>query len=96
MPKAKHRRHGKSRPRSRTRSQDATGTGLSPELAAEMELLHEFLCQRHGDRRPTHAELEDALSALSDRLPLSNRLVRTLDDDPDGTLASVLLAAARG
>jgi hypothetical protein len=93
MPRAKHRRHSKSR--SRDRNQRTAGVGFSPTLIDELALVRDFLRTGHGDRQPSQAELEDALLALSGRLPLIARLLHELDhNDPDGTLAQVLLAVA--
>jgi hypothetical protein len=93
MPATKHRRRGK--PRQRDRRQEASGHRLSPELAAELTALHQFVRDRHGDRQPTEAELTDALADLSGRLPAIDRLLHELDhNDPDGTKAQILLDAA--
>jgi len=68
---------------------------FTPEFAAELQLVRAYSRDRYGDRRPTSAEFEDVLAALSDRLPLSNKLLHELTcNDPDGTLAQVLAALA--
>ena len=94
MPASRHRRHGKRRPRDR--NQGSAGRRISPEFAAELTLLHDFLRARHGDHPPTNAEIADALTALSAQLPVSHRLLRALEDDADGELARVLMALAQG
>src|SRR4051794_3688616 len=100
MPASKHRRKGKSRPRDLGREtagyQESGGYRLSPELTGELELLHQFLRERHGAREPSKAELADAIASLSGRLPMTDQLLHELDhNDPDGTTARVLLAAVR-
>lgn len=108
MPASKHRRQGKTRPQRRAvrqhdpsrqanRGRQAEEIRLSPELVAELELVRRVLRERHGVREPSKTELEDALASLSGRLPLTNRLLHELDhNDPDGTLARVLLAVMHG
>jgi hypothetical protein len=69
--------------------------GFSPTLIDELALVRDFLRDRHGDRQPSQAELEEALIALSGRLPPASRLLHELDhNDPDGTLARLLLTIA--
>jgi len=93
MPTTKHRRRGQMRPRDR--NQEPDGVKLTPEFEAELRLVRDFLRQQHGDRLPSHADLPDAVHNLSERLPLTGRLLHELDhNDPDGTLERVLLAVA--
>lgn len=92
VPASKHRRRGKNR--LRDRNQDP-GYRFSPELLAELRLLHQFLRDRYGERDPTDDEMGEALHTLTDRLPLSRRLLHDLEhNDPDGIKARLLLAIA--
>jgi hypothetical protein len=92
MPASKHRRHGRKRPRVRHREEGEYQ--LSPEMTGELELLHQVLRKRYGDHEPTETEMADALTSLSGRLPITDRLLHELEhNDPDGTMARVLMAA---